>query len=157
MRVDRRVSNLDITPTVLQELSVPYPESLAGVPLQQDVDSDGDRFVLVRPPEVRNTARAPHRLRVIKTVVGEPVLPATDPRTRGIVDLMWKFLRAPDSEQLFQLPDERSNRAATEPETRDRMIQALETEMLRFPAGASAQEDRDPETLEALEALGYVQ
>jgi arylsulfatase A-like enzyme len=157
MRVGRRVSNLDITPTVLKELAMPLPESVAGMPLQRDFGNDPDRFVLVRPPEVRNTARAPHRLRVIKTVVGEAVLPATDARTRGVVDLMWKYLRGPDSEQLFQLPDERSNRAATMREVRDRMEQALEAEMLRYPAGRIAQEDLDPETLEALEALGYVQ
>ena len=156
IRVNRRVSNLDITPTVLHELSIPYPESLAGIPLQQDFSDDRDRFVLVRPPEVRNTARAPHRLRVIRTVVGDPILPATDPRTRGVVNLMWKFLRSPDSERLFQLPDERTNRAATETEARDRMGLALEAELLRYPAGEAAQEDLDPETLEALEALGYV-
>jgi arylsulfatase len=148
IRVSRRVSNLDITPTVLNELSIPYPESLAGLPFQEDFSRDRDRFVLVRPPEVRNTNRAPHRLRVIRTVAGEPVFPATDPRTRGVVDLMWKYLRGPDSEQLFRLPDEQSDRVAVEAEIRARM---------RFPAGSMAEEDRDPETLEALEALGYVQ
>lgn len=155
LRVGRRVSNLDVTPTILRELSLPYPESVAGQPLQHDVD--GDRFVLVRPPEVRNPDRAPHRLRIIRTVVGEAVMPATDPRTRGVVDLMWKYLRAPDSERLFWLPDERVNRAATETEMRGRLSQALEAEMQRYPAGESAREDLDPETLEALEALGYVQ
>ena len=29
--------------------------------------------------------------------------------------------------------------------------------MLRYPAGGVAPEDLDPETIEALEALGYVQ
>ena len=157
MRVGRRVSNLDVTPTVLHELSIPYPEDLAGLPLQQDFGETRDRFVLIRPPEVRNTARAPHRLRVIKTVVGEAVLPATDPSTRGIVDLMWKYLRAPDSEQLFQLPEETTNRAAAEADVFDRMKRALETELRRYPAGENAEEELDPETLEALEALGYVQ
>jgi arylsulfatase A-like enzyme len=156
-RVSRRVSNLDVTPTVLNELSIPYPENLAGLPLQEDFRRNSDRFVLVRPPEIRNTARAPHRLRVIRTVAGEPVFPATDPRTRGVVDLMWKYLRGPDSEQLFRLPDEQSDRVAVEAEIRARMIEALEVETLRFPAGSMAEEDRDPETLEALEALGYVQ
>jgi hypothetical protein len=70
---------------------------------------------------------------------------------------MWKYLRGPDSEQLFRLPDEQSDRVAVEAEIRARMIGALEAETLRFPAGSMAEEDRDPETLEALEALGYVQ
>jgi arylsulfatase A-like enzyme len=156
-RVTRRVSNLDITPTVLYELSMQLPENVAGYPLQFDLSQERNRLVLVRPPEVRNTNRTPHRLRIIRTVVGEPVLPATDPRTRGIVDLRWKFLRTPDSEKLYRLPDERLNRAATEPATRQRMRSALAAEMLRYPAGDAALEDRDPETLEALEALGYVQ
>jgi hypothetical protein len=90
-------------------------------------------------------------------VVGEPVAPATDPRTRGIVDRLWKYLWAPDSEQLFRLPDERLNRATEEADLRARLLEALEAEMLRYPAGGVAPEDLDPETIEALEALGYVQ
>jgi hypothetical protein len=90
-------------------------------------------------------------------VAGEPVLPATDPRTRGIIDLAWKFLWTPDSEKLYRLPDERSNRITVETETGDHMRTALAAEMSRYPGGDAAREDRDPETLEALEALGYIQ
>jgi len=157
LRVDRRVSNLDITPTVLQELSMPMPENLAGLPLQDDFSEAGDRVVLVRAPEIRNPDRTPPRLRVIRSVVGEPVAPVTDPRTRGIVDQLWKYLWTPDSVQLFRLPDERLNRATEEAELSARLLEALEAETLRFPAGGAAPEDQDPETLEALEALGYVQ
>ena len=156
-RVGRRVSNLDITPTVLQELSLPVPENLAGFPLQDDFSEDSGRVVLVRAPEIRNPDRIPSRLRIIRSVVGEPVAPATDPRTRGVVDRLWKYLWTPDSEQLFRLPDERLNMATEEADLRARLLEALEAEMLRYPAGGVAPEDRDPETLEALEALGYVQ
>jgi len=156
-RVSRRVSNLDITPTVLHELSIQYPENIPGQPLQPDLRQDQSRFVLVRPPVIENTNRTPHRLRIIRTVAGEAVFPATDPRTRGIVDLSWKFLRTPDLEKLFRLPDERLNLIATETEARDRMMRALEAETLLYPAGDVAEDDRDPETLEALEALGYIQ
>ncbi len=156
-RVGRRVSNLDIMPTVLHELSLPSPEGVAGLPLQEDFGDGGQRYVLVRPPEVRNPDRIPHRLRIIQTVVGEPVLPATDPRTRGIVDLQWKFLRAPGSDRLWRLPDERSNLASDHTEVFLRMLEALESETARHPSGAAAAEDLDPETIEALEALGYVQ
>jgi len=157
LRVDRRVSNLDITPTVLHELSLPLPENLAGFPLQDDFSEDSGRVVLVRVPEIRNPDRISHRLRIIRSVVGEPVAQATDPRTRGVVDRLWKYLWTPDSEQLFRLPDERSNRATEEALLRARLFDALEAEMLRYPAGGVAPEDQDPETLEALEALGYVQ
>jgi arylsulfatase A-like enzyme len=156
-RVGRRVSNLDIAPTVLQELSMPLPENLAGFPLQRHLGKDRDRFVLIRPPEPRHPDRAPSRLSIIRTVAGNPVSPRTDPRTRGVVDLMWKYLRTTDSERLFRLPDERTNRTATDSEARHRMSRALEGETLRYPAGDIAPENRDPETLEALEALGYVE
>ena len=157
LRVDRRVSNLDITPTVLHELSLPSPENSAGYPLQSDFSEDANRVVLVRAPEVRNPDRIPARLRIIRSVVGEPVAPATDPRTRGVVDQLWKYLWTPESEQLFRLPDEQLNRATEETDIRARLIEALEAETLRYPAGGIAPEDQDPETLEALEALGYVQ
>jgi len=157
LRVGRRVSNLDIMSTVLHELSLPLPEGVAGYPLQEDFSEDERPFVLVRPPELRNPDGTPSRLRKIRSVAGEPVAPKTDPRTRGIVDLLWKYLWTPDSEQLFRLPDEGSNRAETEAEVRARMMKALEAETLRFPGGRSAPEDQDPETIEALEALGYIQ
>ncbi|MCW8985834.1 MAG: sulfatase-like hydrolase/transferase, partial [Thermoanaerobaculales bacterium] len=157
LRVDRRVSNLDITPTILQQLSLPIPGNLAGFPLQDDFSESSDRVVLVRAPEVRKPDRTPPRLRIIRSVVGEPVAPATDPRTRGVVDQLWKYLWTPDAEQLFHLPDERLNRAAEEADRGARMLETLEAEMLRYPAGGVAPEDQDPETLEALEALGYVQ
>lgn len=157
LRVDRRVSNLDITPTVLHQLSLPLPENMAGFPLQDDFGDDGDRVVLARVPDLRNPDRTPARRRFIRSVVGDPVAPATDPRTRGVVDQMWKYLWTPDSEQLFRLPDERLNRATMDDDTRARLLEALEAELLRYPAGGVAPEDQDPETLEALEALGYVQ
>jgi arylsulfatase A-like enzyme len=157
LRVDRRVSNLDITPTVLHQLSMPLPENMAGFPLQDDFSGDGDRVVLARVPDLRNPDRTPARRRFIRSVVGDPVAPATDPRTRGVVDRLWKFLWTPDSEQLFRLPDERLNRATQDDTTRARLLEALEAELLRYPAGGVAPEDQDPETLEALEALGYVQ
>ncbi len=156
LRVDRRVSNLDITPTVLHELSLPSPENSAGFPLQSDFSENANRVVLVRAPKVRNPDRIPARLRIIRSVVGEPVAPATDSRTRGVVDQLWKYLWTPDSEQLYRLPDERLNRAAEEADLSNRLLEALEAEMLRYPAGGIAPEDQDPETLEALEALGYV-
>jgi len=157
LRVSRRVSNLDITPTVLHQLTLPLPQILAGIPLQDDFSEDGDRVVLARAPDIRNPDRTPARRRFIRSVVGDPVAPATDPRTRGIVDRLWKYLWTPDSEQLFRLPDERLNRATSEPDVRARLLDTLEAELLRYPAGSVAPEDQDQETLEALEALGYVQ
>jgi hypothetical protein len=142
---------------VLHQLTLPLPEILAGIPLQDDFSEDGDRVVLARAPDIRNPDRTPARRRFIRSVVGDPVAPATDPRTRGIVDRLWKYLWTPDSEQLFRLPDERLNKATSEPDVRARLLDTLEAELLRYPAGSVAPEDQDQETLEALEALGYVQ
>ena len=83
--------------------------------------------------------------------------PETDWRTRGVVDLFWKYLWGPQSEHLFRLPDERMNRISMEEEVRDRLQRSLEEISARYPARAAAPLDQDPETLEALEALGYVQ
>jgi hypothetical protein len=57
----------------------------------------------------------------------------------------------------FRPADEQLNRATEEADLRARLLEALEAETLRYPVGGVAPEDRDPETLEALEALGYVQ
>ena len=139
------------------ELAAPEPENMAGRPLQETIAESADRFVLVRPPKTRYPDRVIPRLRVIRSEASEPVAEPTDPRTRGVLDRLWKYLWAPDSEELFNLPNEQLNRATTEADIRSRLLQALEAETLRYPAGEAAPEDHDPETLEALEALGYVQ
>lgn len=156
-RVDRRVSNLDIMPTVLHELALPFPAGTAGMPLQGDFTGGARSSVMIRLPERHKPNRVPFRLRVIRSVFGEPVAPETDPRTRGVVDKEWKYLQSPDAEHLFQLPDERSNHLAVEDSVRAGMRDALEAIVSKYPALGSAPEDLDPETLEALEALGYVE
>jgi hypothetical protein len=113
-------------------------------------------LVLFRTPD-RNLDRTPSRLRIVRSVVGDPVAPPTDLRTRGVVDRMWKYVWTPDSEQLFLLPDEKTNRAEEERGVCAQLLEALEAESARYPPATAAPEDDDPETLEALEALGYVQ
>jgi arylsulfatase A-like enzyme len=157
LRVGRRVSNLDIMATVLHELSLPPPTGTAGLPLQDGDGGSDPSSVLIRLPERHKPDRVPFRLRVIRSVLGDPIAPETDPRTRGVVELEWKYLQSPDAEQLYRLPDERSNRLAAEDAVRLRMLQILEEIAARYPARGSAPEDLDPETLEALEALGYVE
>ena len=156
-RVERRVSNLDITPTVLRELSLPSPAGTAGIPLQEDFGGSEQSGVMIRLPQRHNPDRVPFRLRVIRSVVGDPIAPETDPRTRGVVDLRWKYLRSPDAEHLYRLPDESSNRLSAEEVIRLRLRHVLEEIMAKYPSTGSAPEDFDPETLEALEALGYVE
>jgi arylsulfatase len=157
IRVGHRVSNLDITPTVLSELGLTIEEPIPGRRLQEAMDSPGDRHVLIRPPKVRYPDKVIPRRRVIQSVAQEPVAERTDPRTRGLVSRWWKYLGAPGSEQLFRLPDEFRNLAETDPETLREMLKALESEQGRYPAGAPAPESEDAATLEMLEALGYVQ
>ena len=157
LKVERRVSNVDITPTVLREVALEAPENLAGIPLQDDLDQSNRPGVLVRMLVKRNPDRPPGRIQVIRSVAGEPVAPAIDLLTRGVVDTSWKYLWSPDSEQLFFLPDEEHNLAASEKKRRDQMSQALEHETRRYPTVEAAFEDMNPATIEALEALGYVQ
>ena len=157
IRVGHRVSNLDVTPTVLTELGLTVQEDIPGRRLQEAMDSPGDRHILIRPPKVRYPDKVIPRRRVMKSVAQEPVAERTDPRTRGLVSRWWKYLGAPGSEQLFRLPDEIRDLAETDPETLEEMLKALETEQGRYPAGAPAPEADDAATLEMLEALGYVQ
>jgi len=157
IRVEHRVSNLDITPTVLSEIGLPAQQPMPGRRLQEVMDSPGDRHILIRPPKVRYPDKVIPRRRVIQSVAGEPVAERTDPRTRGLVSRWWKFLNAPGSVQLFRLPDEIRNRADTDPDTRMKLLEALEAEQNRYPAGKPAPESEDAATLEMLEALGYVQ
>ena len=157
LRIEHRVSNLDVTPTVLSELALPLQEPMPGRRLQEVMDSPSDRYVLIRPPKVRYPNKVIPRRRVIKSVAKEPVAERTDPRTRGLVSRWWKYLGAPSSELLFRLPNEIQNRADTDAETLKELFKALETEQSRYPAGAPAPESEDAATLEMLEALGYVQ
>jgi arylsulfatase A-like enzyme len=157
LRVEHRVSNLDIVPTVLTELGATIPENLAGRPLQETIAGPEGRFVLVRPPKTRHPDRVIPRRRVIRSIASEPVADMTDPLTRGVVGPMWKYLRAPGSEQLFRLPDEVRSFSDTDEETRQRLRDALEKEQGRFPARSPAAEADDEATLEMLEALGYIQ
>ncbi len=156
-RVAHRVSNLDVTPTVLSELGLLEQESMPGRRLQEVMDSPRDRYVLIRLPKVRYPDKVIPRRRVIQSVAQQPVAERTDPRTRGVVSRWWKYLGTPDSEQLFRLPDEIQNLAVTDPDTLDEMLKALEAEESRYPPGAPAPESEDAATLEMLEALGYVQ
>jgi len=157
IRVEHRVSNLDVTPTVLSELALREQQPMPGRRLQEVMDSPRDRYILIRPPTVRYPDKVIPRRRVIQSVAQEQVAERTDPRTRGLVGRWWKYLGAPGSEQLFRLPDEIRNRAMTDPETRKSLLRALEAEQSLYPAGAPAPESEDAATLEMLEALGYVQ
>ena len=157
LRVGHRVSNLDVTPTVVSEIGLTVQEDIPGRRLQEVMDSPRDRYILIRPPKVRYPDKVIPRRRVIQSVAQEPVAERTDPRTRGLVSRWWKYLGAPGSEQLFRLPDEIRNVAETDPETLKEMLKALETEQGRYPPGAPAPESEDAATLEMLEALGYVQ
>jgi arylsulfatase A-like enzyme len=157
LRVEQRVSNLDVTPTVLSELGLPIEESIPGRRLQEAIDSPRDRHVLIRPPKVRYPDKVIPRRRVIQSVAQEPVAERTDPRTRGLVSRWWKYLGAPGSEQLFRLPDETRNLADLDPETLKKLLAAMEAEQRLYPAGKPASESEDAATVEMLEALGYVQ
>jgi arylsulfatase A-like enzyme len=157
LRIDHRVSNLDVTPTVLSELGLSIDESIPGRRLQEALDYPRDRHVLIRPPKVRYPDKVIPRRRVMQSVAQEPVAERTDPRTRGLVSRWWKYLGAPGSERLFRLPDESRNLADIDAETLQQLATAMKAEQTLYPAGKPAPESEDAATLEMLEALGYVQ
>jgi arylsulfatase A-like enzyme len=157
LRIEHRVSNLDVTPTVLSELGLNVEESIPARRLQETTDNARDRFILIRPPKVRYPDKVIPRRRVIKSVAQEPVAERTNPETRGVVSRWWKYLAAPGLEQLFRLPDETRDLADSDKATLKELLQALEAEQSLYPAGTPALEADDAATLEMLEALGYVQ
>jgi arylsulfatase A-like enzyme len=157
LRIEHRVSNLDVTPTVLSELALLDQRPMPGRTLQEVIDGPSDRYILIRPPKVRYPDKVIPRRRVIQSVAQQPVAERTDPRTRGVVSRWWKYLGTPDSEELFHLPDEVRNRADTDPEMRKELLRVLKAEQNHYPSGAPAPESEDAATLEMLEALGYVQ
>ncbi len=159
LRIEHRVSNLDVTPTVLSELGLmSTQEPIPARRLQEVTDSPRDRHVLIRPPKVRYPDKVIPRRRVIQSVAQEPVAERTDPRTRGVVSRWWKYLGTPDSEQLFRLPDEIRNLAEHDPETLRKTVPGPRGRAEPFiPPEPQHSESEDAATLEMLEALGYVQ
>jgi arylsulfatase A-like enzyme len=153
-RIGAVVSLLDIVPTVLEICDVPADETLHGVSLSglaRD-EEPGPRAL------VAQRRRFPKRTRERR---GDRFTASTPLHAlRG--DSALKYLRSGDGvEELYDLeadPWERHNLAAERPEDAARLRAAMEGLLARSSSTEEITEpELDPETEEALRALGYVQ
>lgn len=140
--IDSRVRTVDIAPTILDLLGFPVPADLHGRSLARHVRGDLDE------------ASRPHYAETLS-----PRLTNDWGELRALYDGRWKYIHGPRSE-LYDVetdPAELDDRLAAEPEVATAMRQKLER-FLADHAGASAvaAASPDPETVQRLQALGYL-
>ncbi len=166
LKVPNLVSNVDIAPTILRAVGLGLPGSMSVPPLQESLEEGqraGERYVLLQNPFYQRgvlPARL-HRQVVIRRVAGEPVA-AFDAAAQkvGIVAGDWKYLRSEGSEELYasgvalgvEENVARRNRSVRSDMGR-RLDQALESHSLEVIAPG----DINPELMQSLRALGYIE
>ena len=77
----------------------------------------------------------------------------------GVVGGGFKYLRSGSDELLYQITpetDERKNLAGLDPEARSRMLDQLQRQLSEHGLEVIDSSGINPELLEALEALGYL-
>ncbi len=161
-RVAEQVSSLDIAPSFLAVAGLQAPEAFSGRPLRERGEVGG-ASVLVQQPFYQPGVVPARRRRqvVIRRVAGQPVAPldTTAPKV-GIVTDRWKYLRSRKSEELYALApvaQEETNLVMQETEVRDRMKELLDRALEAWPLNVIEPGEIDPELLQSLRALGYVE
>jgi len=161
-RISALVSNADVAPTLVRAAGQ-SPARAMTVPSLQQSGSISDRYVLLQNPFYPSGAlpARQHRQVVIRRVAGEPVAPfiAGEPKL-GIVRGAWKYLRSPNSEELYASGVEvgkQANLALREPAARLQMHEMLDHALQRHPQVTIERADVNPELLRSLRALGYIE
>ncbi|MCH7866900.1 MAG: sulfatase [Myxococcales bacterium] len=162
LRVSNLVSNTDIAPTILRAVGLEVPASMSVAPLQES-ERARDRFVLLQNPlHAKGVLPARlHRQVVIRRIAGEPV-EAFDPGVQkvGIVSGDWKYLRSNTSEELYAsgvLPSAEKNVGLRNPSVCASMSALLDRALESHPLELIATGEINPELLQSLRALGYVE
>jgi arylsulfatase A-like enzyme len=160
-RVSHPVGVIDIAPTVLEAVSIEAPSGFSGRSLGHATQED--RYLLIQYPFYQPDIRWQKiRLRqIIRSVAGETAAPILiDAEKVGVVGRDWKYLRVDEMEELYSMspsPRERENLADTRQEERDTMRGILTRELERHPLRIHEPSAVNPELLESLRALGYVE
>ncbi|MDP6980958.1 MAG: sulfatase [Myxococcota bacterium] len=161
-QVDDLVSNADVAPTLLQAAGLEVPAEMT-VPSLRDRAAAGTREVLLQNPFYPSSvlpARR-HRQVVIRRVAGESVAPFESGAPRlGLVRGDWKYLRGERGDELYAVSVDAKpevNVAYREREARSVMGAALDAALERHPAAAIESSELNPELLQSLRALGYVE
>ena len=142
-RTDRRVSLVDLVPTVADLVGVPSPGRVQGVSLRGSLEgrSGPDR---PRPLYCESLEAAQFQCSGLT----------------GLVEGPWKYIRAPREElyDLSQDPGETRNLIESESETALRLRESLEAALHDYEADAVDPDGAgvDPDALKRLQSLGYV-
>lgn len=152
-RVSTHVGLVDVLPTILDLAGVPSPDGLDGRSLRRFLDPTRERADLARFEERTLFA---HRLRH-RVSIGLPIQ-----HLWSAVSGPWKLIHGPDGMALYHLlddPRETTDVSRQHPDVVARLGAELDAFRARgFPAGlAQTDVELDPETLETLRSLGYVQ
>jgi choline-sulfatase len=157
-RSRKLVSLVDITPTVLSELSIPVRQPLSGRAIQEL--GDAPRDLLLQHPYFASV-RGTFRTRVIREVGGDPVAPLVVKKEKlGIMNAEWKYIRTGSQvQELYRLspaPDESTNLADRKPEVVETLSSALDGALAVHPFRVVAPQRIDEDLRKALEVLGYL-
>jgi arylsulfatase A-like enzyme len=166
-RVSSVVSTLDIAPTLLAAVGIEPPADWSGRRLRASDGAD-PRYVLIQYPYYEQravTGRLEKRREVVKTVAGEPTLPVLIATEKvGLVGPDWTYLRArgPEgaSEELYPsagAPGEGHGAPEARPGERERLAALLDEALRKHPLHLIEAGKVNPEMLETLRALGYVE
>jgi choline-sulfatase len=150
--VSELVRSIDIFPTVLETLGVAVPPDIDGEDLLDLVDGEA--------PAPRHAYADALNLYDLNSRMVEKRRP-NDDLLYSVIEYPWKLIyrsRRPDESELYNLesdPDEVINLYASEPGQVDRLVEALH-ELGGFVTQPFGDGEGDPEALERLRALGYV-
>ena len=156
-----QVSLLDLAPTLLQAAGLPVPENLSGRAIQ-DLPPEEERYILLQYPVYQPGAASARskRIQTIRSVGGNPVRPIVlDTETTGAVGRDWKFLRAGEAPELYEVGRDSSpdhDQSAREPAARNRMEAQLDLLLSEHPMKILDPAQVNEQMRKTLEALGYI-
>jgi arylsulfatase A-like enzyme len=160
-RVARQVENLDLAPTLLALAGVPRPAGLPRASLFSAEEGGDARAYFQHPLYAEQSAQ--NRLRrqdQIRSVAGEPVRPLRPGQDElGVRTSAWKYIRAGDAEELYDLradPAESRNVAAEHGDVREELRAAVAAWTRAHPLNV-AQAPLNEELKRTLRSLGYLQ
>lgn len=150
---------LDIAPTVFDVLGEPRRDGWSGRSMRE-IDALPQRSMLIQHPFYPPSAaeQRPARRAAMLSVAGEPTLPILLDREQvGLVRDGWKYIRTGESGTLYPRQGD-SRDTPVEDDARSRELdEALERSLDAHPLSVLDAPEINPEMLEMLCALGYVE
>jgi arylsulfatase A-like enzyme len=160
-RVDVRTSIIDVAPTALRAAGFAIPEQFSGRPMQER-GAFAERHVMLQYPFYQPSAaeKRTRRRQIIRSVAGQPTGEIfVDQEKVGVVGREWKYLRAGDREELYQVAPivgEPKNEIDSHRSVADRMRTILQHQLEEHPLTLIQPAVINDELRQTLEALGYL-